>query len=274
MDYQLIACDLDETLLNDQHGICDRNIELIHKAKEMGVKFVPATGRLYTAVDNILETLGLDNQAKEYVLSANGGIISENKGHRLLKCETLTFDKMKQLVLYGEDKEVCIQIHTLEGFYFYNLNDDERNRVNNQGLTYTVLENLDVDFMKDYHIVKVLFQSLDVAYLADLADDMVDILDGVTYSFSSDRYLELNKKGVSKGQGLHDLARILNIPIEKTIAIGDHYNDVDMLKEAGLSVAAGNAIQDVKDICDYTTHANNNEGVVAEVIEKFILNQK
>ena len=43
MKYQLIACDLDETLLNSQHQVCQRNIELIKKAKEKGVKFVPAT---------------------------------------------------------------------------------------------------------------------------------------------------------------------------------------------------------------------------------------
>ena len=95
MKYQLIACDLDETLLNSQHTICQRNIDLIQKAKEIGVKFVPATGRLYTAVEDVLEMLGLANQTDEYVLSANGGIISENKNHRLLKCEKLTFQKGK-----------------------------------------------------------------------------------------------------------------------------------------------------------------------------------
>ena len=47
--------------------------------------------------------------------------------------------------------------------------------------------------------------------------------------------------------------------------------DLDMLKVSGLSVAAGNAIDDIKAVCDYTTQANHNEGVVAELIEKFIL---
>lgn len=77
MKYQLIACDLDETLLNSQHTICQRNIDLIQKAKEIGVKFVPATGRLYTAVEDVLEMLGLANQTDEYVLSAMVGLFQK-----------------------------------------------------------------------------------------------------------------------------------------------------------------------------------------------------
>lgn len=273
MKYQLIACDLDETLLNKEHGICQRNIDFIHKTRELGVKFVPATGRLFTAVDDILETLGLDEHEQEYVLSANGGILTENKDHRLLKCEQLTFEKAKELVEFGKDKDVCIQIHTLEGFFFYNLNDDEKARVTGQKLKYTVIDDPNIDHMKDYHIIKILYQSTNVPYLHELVEQMQDIIaEDISYSYSSDRYLELNKKGVNKGQGLIDLANILNIPIDATIAIGDHYNDLDMLKVAGLSVAAANAIDDVKKACDYTTIADHNEGVVAEVIEKFILN--
>lgn len=272
MKYQLIACDLDETLLNSEHGICQRNRDLIHKARELGVKFVPATGRLYTAVDDVLDMLDLKQKADEYVLSANGGIISENKGHRLLKCESLTFEKVKEIVEFGKDKDVCIQIHTLEGVYLYHLNDDERARVNGQKLKYTVLDNVDIEFMKDFHLIKVLFQSTDIPYLKSLEKQMATIYNQeISVSYSSDRYLEMNKIGVNKGQGLIDLAALLDIPIEATIAVGDHYNDLDMLKVAGLSVAAQNAIDDIKEVCDYTTQANHNEGVVAELIEKFIL---
>ena len=70
---------------------------------------------------------------------------------------------------------------------------------------------------------------------------------------------------------LKRLAKILGIDISETIAVGDNYNDMPMLKVAGLSVAAQNAVQDVKDACDITTDADNNMGVIAEIIERFIL---
>ena len=85
--------------------------------------------------------------------------------------------------------------------------------------------------------------------------------------------MEFNALGVDKGKGLIDLAHKLGIDIKDTIAVGDNYNDMAMLEVAGLSVAATNAVDDVKKACDYTTKANNNEGVVAELIRKFIFNE-
>lgn len=270
MEYKLIACDLDETLLDSHHGICKRNIELIHQARALGVKFVPTTGRLFTGVDGVLELLGLNDLEGEYVISANGGIITENKNNQILKMSGLRFDKAKELFEFGKNYNICIQIHTIENIYMYNLNEDEKCRVQGQGVSFQEFENFET--LIDKHIVKVLFETTDVTYLESLAPLLTDIIEGeVSLSYSSSRYMELNQLGVDKGQGLRELAKMLNIPLEATIAIGDHYNDQAMLETAELSVAAANAIEDIKNICDYTTIANHNEGVVAEVIEKFIL---
>lgn len=65
--YKIIACDLDETLLSDDRSISKENIEAIQKAKELGVKFVPATGRGYNTVDGTLKELGLYDLENEYV---------------------------------------------------------------------------------------------------------------------------------------------------------------------------------------------------------------
>ena len=111
-------------------------------------------------------------------------------------------------------------------------------------------------------------------YLKMIAHELNEFTkDQIAVSYSSNRYMEFNALGVDKGQGLIDLANKLGIAIEETIAVGDNYNDMAMLKVAGLSVAANNAVDDVKAACDYTTNANNNEGVVAELIEKFIFNE-
>ena len=67
--YKLIACDLDETLLSMDRSISKKNIEAIKKASEMGVKFVPATGRGYNSVGDTLEELGLLDKENEYVIS-------------------------------------------------------------------------------------------------------------------------------------------------------------------------------------------------------------
>ena len=83
--------------------------------------------------------------------------------------------------------------------------------------------------------------------------------------------MEFNKIGVDKGEGLKHLAQIIGVDLSECIAVGDNNNDLPMLEVAGLSVAAGNAVDDVKKVCDVVTKADNNEGVIAEIIERFIL---
>ena len=80
--YKIIASDLDETLLNRETRLVGvRNLEAIRRASEMGVKFVPASGRGYATIQKTLEELGLRNKENEYIISFNGGAITENKNN-------------------------------------------------------------------------------------------------------------------------------------------------------------------------------------------------
>lgn len=275
MKYKLIASDMDETLLNDHHEICSRNIELINKAKEKGVKFVPATGRGYAAIQNCLKELGLYDQEDEYVISFNGGALSENKNNKLLFFEGLSFEKTKEIFEFGLKQDVCIHIYTKDKLYVYRLSESEAERIKNQKVECIVMEEDTMDFLKDEPISKILYQNTDVPYLMTLEPLMQSIVKGeCAVSYSSNRYMEFNKIGIDKGAGLHKLCELLGIDISETIAVGDNYNDMPMLLVAGLSVAANNAVEDVKKACDITTDADNNEGVIAEIIERFILNDE
>ena len=83
-------------------------------------------------------------------------------------------------------------------------------------------------------------------------------------------FLEFTELGVTKGTSLAILIEKLGISREEVIAIGDSYNDVAMIEFAGLGVAMGNAPDDVKQLADYVTDTNNNDGI-AKVIDMFIL---
>ena len=102
MGYKLIASDMDETLLNDEHEICQRNIDFIKKAKELGVKFVPATGRGYASIQRDLKILGLCDELGEYVISFNGGALSENKDNRLLDFQGWLEDCLGETDMRGD----------------------------------------------------------------------------------------------------------------------------------------------------------------------------
>ena len=145
-------------------------------------------------------------------------------------------------------------------------------RKTQQKSNFKIIDSKSMDFMKDMRIAKINYQNTNKAYLEELLKELKPLIeDKVSISFSSGRYMEFNKAGVNKGQGLKWLAEHLNIPIEQTIAIGDNYNDEAMLKVAGLSVAVQSADPYIQSLCDYVTQRDYPEGSVAEVIEEFIL---
>lgn len=275
MGYKIIACDLDETLLDDNHQIGKKNCEAIKKAREeYGVKFVLATGRGVNQVQNELKVLGLDNLEGEYVISFNGGALSENKNNRIFQFHGLDFEKMKEIFKKGLNYDVCQLIHTRDALFVYNADDVLKQRLKKQRIEAIYFEDTDIDFLKNEPICKILYQNENMEYLMSLEKELYSIVEKyVTVSYSSNQYMEFNALGIDKGKGLVELADILNVDIKDTIAVGDNYNDISMLKVAGLAVGASNAVNEVKEICDYVTKANNNEGVVSELIERFIFNE-
>ena len=80
--------------------------------------------------------------------------------------------------------------------------------------------------------------------------------------------LEVSPPGITKARGLEILCEYLNIPIEKTVAVGDADNDLDVLRAAGLAVAMGNANEHVKEVCNVVVSDNDHDGIV-ELIDRF-----
>lgn len=269
--YKLIACDLDETLYGNDRTIPARNVEAIKRASELGVKFIPATGRGYNSVRETLVDLGLLDKEGEYVISYNGGAITENKGNRLLHFQGLPFEEAEELYRRGLNYDVCIHVYTREMVYAYNITQEEIARLSKR-MQVTEVFDRDLRFLAGQDIAKVLYENRDFDYLKKIEEELKDITGNMDVSFSSNRYIEFNSKGVTKGAGLRFVAEMLGIKREETIAIGDNFNDLSMIQEAGLGVGVQNTIQGMRQYCDYITEATNDEGGVGEVIEKFILN--
>lgn len=268
--YKLIACDLDETLIKPDRTIDPKDIGAIKKLKEKDVKFVLATGRGYNTVQGTLKELGLWNEENQYVISYNGGAITENKENRLLHFEGISFEKAQELYKRGLNYDVCTHVYTKDAVYVYNLTEDEKRYVQNRQEMIEIFDQ-NLDFLKGQEIVKVLYTNTDFEYLQSIDRDLKDITFDMDVSYSSNRYIEFNHKGVNKGAGLKQLADLLHIDMKDTIAIGDNYNDLSMIVAAGLGVGVQNAAPGIKPDCDYVTQATCEQGAVCEVIEKFVL---
>ncbi len=270
MKYKMIVSDLDETLLNSDRKVAARNVEAIKRARELGVKFVPATGRGYISIRGTLEEIGLRDMENEYVISFNGGAITENMGERLLYFQGISFEKAEELFSRGLSYDVCMHVYTKDKVYVYRLNQDESDYVKGRMEMQEFFTD-DLHFLRGQEIVKVIYVNTDWHYLKNIEDDLRDITGDLDVSYSSNRYIEFNQKGVNKGSGLLFLADLLGIRPEETIAVGDNFNDLSMICAAGLGVGVQNTVPDLKPLCDVVTDATCDDGAIGEVIEKYVL---
>ena len=270
--YQLILSDLDETLLVNHH-VPQVNQEAIARLPKE-TKFVVATGRAYNMIGEILKEVGTYQKENEYAICFNGGLIVENKDNRILHFQGLEFELVEKLFEESKKYDVCVLIFTLDCCYIFHADPDEVQRKIDQKARFEVHEEDNIDFLKNEKIAKILYERRDMDYLKHIASELSCYEEKVSISFSSYRYLEMNAKGVCKGNALLWLADYLHIPTCETIAIGDNYNDESMIKEAGLGVCVSSAVKDIQEIADYTTQLDFDEGAVKEVIEKFVLEEE
>ena len=266
--YRIIAADLDETMLNDEHQVSLKDIESINRLTEMGVKFVLATGRGYNTVFDLLKKIGLYDRKNEYVISFNGGMITENyQNEPLYRCG-ISFEKASALYEEGLRRGLCVHVYTEDTVYIYNYNDVERGYMEGR-MPIREIFSINIDFLKGQQIIKALYMDTDVSNLEKTAREIRSLTEGMAVSYSSNRYLEFNDPGADKGLGLRKLAELLKIPVEETMAVGDNINDVPMIKAAGLGVGVRNSNPAIISDCDLILDSTNNEDPITEIYNRF-----
>lgn len=270
--YQLVATDMDETFLAFDHSVPQANIDAILRMKELGVHFVPSSGRAY---DSIMGSLrGLPSECLEggYVISYNGGCINRIGDPKPLISHTIPFERVKQLFDYAAYiGDVGMHIYQLDGHVWgWNLTPSEVDYLAGH-IAIEQFEGFSIEFLRDVPLAKCLYvyEDLDLLHELELAMPP-ELAEGLSTTFSSGRYYEFNPAGVDKGFGLRALADYLGVDIKDTIACGDSANDMAMIEAAGLGVVVSNASHDAAAIADYRAESSCNDGIFAEVLEKFI----
>ena len=130
----------------------------------------------------------------------------------------------------------------------------------------------DITSLKEEPVKMLIIDLNDPAPLEDFRTWIASWAEGkIDTFFSSNEYCEIVNKGLNKGNALRQLAELIGVDIEDTIAAGDAANDISMIEAAGIGCAMSNATDDVKKVADYVTENDNNNSGVAEIIRKFIL---
>ncbi|MGV0167053.1 Cof-type HAD-IIB family hydrolase [Furfurilactobacillus sp. WILCCON 0119] len=269
---KLIASDLDETLLNTDGTLGQKNIAAIKRASAAGVYFVPNSGRGYASFEDNLRDLGLAQQAGQYKISYNGAAILENKDDHVLATNGLPFALAKGVFDTGRTfDDVSCHVYLLDELFIYHQTPTDAAYMASRQVPFEKMETPDLDFIKERPIMKVIFETPDVARQHELADKvMASYGDEVDVTFSSGRYIEFNRKGINKGRALLQLADLLGIDHAETMAVGDNFNDLPMIEAAGVGVAVANAVPEVAAKADVQTVATNDDGALAELIDQYV----
>ena len=268
---RLIISDIDGTILDNQHQVDPELKDIIPLLNQEQIPFVLASARSPLGMEPIAQELGLgDNPLACY----NGALVIKGDPqayetiieHPLDKKEIRTFLELVK----AEFPSVSINLYSGKDWIADRLDkwvQIEAAITGEQPVIQNILLPV-LDALIPIH--KLLL--IDEAPVIQKLHDYLQTLDFSKTAFylSKDNYMEVTAKHVSKEQALHELAQHYQVPLEQVMSIGDNFNDLPMLRLAGLGVAMGNAPEAVKTEAKAVTKSNNEHGV-AEAVEKYVL---
>jgi Cof subfamily protein (haloacid dehalogenase superfamily) len=270
MNYKLLVLDLDGTLTNRKKKVTLHTLRTLLRAQDAGLKIVLASGRPTYGIAPLANLLQLDKY-EGYILSYNGGEIIDWKDGRMMYENVL--DPSVLPYLYDCAKRNDFAIVTYDGQYVLTEHPEDEYVLKEAILNVMKTKRVD-NFLEAIHfpVAKCLIVG-EPTRLAVLEKEMYEHLKDRMGVFRSEPYfLELVPKGIDKAQSLSVLLGEIGMRREEMICVGDGFNDLSMIRYAGLGVAMANAQDVVKENADYITLSNEEDGVAA-VVEKFILNE-
>lgn len=268
INYPLIVSDFDGTLVNADGSISERNKRAISEYTAAGGIFAISTGRLPAGILSRAKELGLTGK----VCCCNGAIILDIESKEVIMEGKLSLEST--IAACKKMEELDLHIHAYDLWDFYVNKDDEalklyRHLVKTEPtlvLDIPLSQYLEENKLPMYKLVAMVEPKQHAQILSELAKEDFD---GCEVTKSADYLVEIVNKTYSKGTAVECLASYYGLPLDKVIAVGDQINDMSMIERAGLGIAVKNAEELLKEKANYVCEHTNEEGAIAEVIEKF-----
>lgn len=283
---KLLALDLDGTLLNSRGEISRQNLEAIQQAENKGVLVTIVTGRRFRDARPVALELNLNAP----LISHNGALTKfadtlETVNASILRNETIR-DILRVGKAFGADAMLSSDPHG-KGVLLYDRVSDENiplqkyiewsRRLHGDEAEEAVhhVESLE-SVLDDYDTVHVSFSG-GCAPMAELEiilqNELQQTVNVLTTVYTSLNFtlIDILPPDASKGTGLERLTKFENLSPENVMAIGDNFNDLEMLEFAGTAVLMGNATPELLESGRFHETLSNDENGVALAIEKFIL---
>ena len=258
MKYKAIFTDIDGTLVSFKtHRVPESTLAALTQAHEDGVKIIIATGRPYGDFDVI------NGVPCDAVIALNGADCRWNDGSVICR-HFIEYKDFKSMQALSDSFGFALCLETSEGFFV--------NRITKavvelaEKIDHKLPEVCDIDEKFRMYGCGQL-----AAYFPE--EQQNEIMSHVPALYASrwhPAFADIDLKGVSKGGALREMAGLMGISIEETIAFGDGGNDIPLIEAAGLGVAMGNSGDDVKAAAGYVTGHVDEDGF-ADALRRFVL---
>lgn len=266
MKYRLIALDVDGTLLNDEHELTERTIETVQEVHDQGCHIVLCTGRAPASTLPILQELGLEGT----MITHNGAVTvhADERGQTLVNEFAFTLPEIAPMLDYVRREGIHFDVCTSFNMYIERAGEYEKQMYKK----FLINPKLVTDVSElGLPIVKFsLLGQLEVLDRVQKDWEEQKLYGHLRMIRSGDLFIDVMSVEANKGNALKALAASLEIDSSEIMAIGNYYNDLEMMAFAGLGIAVANSPEGVKDAADAVTSSNNDEGV-HEALVKYCL---
>ena len=281
---RVIASDMDGTLLNSQHDITEENVKAILKAKELGVHFIIATGRMYDSVKPFMDKHGIKC---EYILM--NGAEFRNENGELVESINMDKRKIKDILNILCKEDLIVELYTDEGSYttstkeealkemVYRVQNFEKVQDYDKALeiakehehfkTLKYIDDIDKFIESRIEIRKIITFSNDVEVINKTKVELNNI-GGLAVLSSFITNIEITDERAQKGYILKKVTEKMGIKNEEVIAFGDSFNDYSLFTEFEKAYAMENAIPEIKEIAKNITDTNDNSGVAKAIYKE------
>jgi hypothetical protein len=255
---KLLVTDLDGTILfNDSFPKVV--IEGIDKLLKGGINVAIASGRMLHSIVYYQRLLNLISP----IIAYNGAMIG-TLDFKILYHSPIPYPLWKEVALYLREEGLQINLYFNDSLYILGKTEYGENYPKQNKVDALFIE--DLEGLPELPTTKLLGIG-DADRIEKIIHPIKTKFDGAFYiTTSSPTYLEIMKNGVSKGEAIKYLAKILDISISEIASVGDSFNDIELLKEAGVGITFKNAPEEVKEVANYITSKENTDGF-KEVVE-------
>ncbi len=265
--YSFIALDIDGTLANSQKQISLRNIQTLLKAVENGAHIALVSGRPTFGIEPTAKTLLLD-KVGGFILSFNGAKIINYATGEVLYQNVLSPADVYAICKEAKRMEVPAITYSNEALYSTSASSVyvQKEATINQ---MPIVEVADLAAATTFQTPKCLLVD-DPEKLVKVELAMKEKFPNLSIYRSEPYFLEIMPQGIDKAFSLNILLQHYGCTAKDLIAMGDGFNDLSMIKFAGMGVAVQNAQEVVKQFANYVSPYTNDEDAVAHAVERFI----